>query len=254
VRRLTVPACAACAALLIAACGGSAKHVITRTVTLPAGQSSGQVQSGTATVQRRTMPPPPTPTEIKAAATKTAVEPGFRARLSASIRLPQFNGNPLTARGSGYFDPETSSGTVGVAIELPGLLSLGGPLPTQLRLVGGEAYAQVPSDLAGELPGSATWLQSSISALDLGDSLNPADILREVARDATENVPGQRAHITIDPVTGLVRTIVIDYAVAGGYHVHVRLTLTGFKAQSATVAPPSSDTGSLQSALQSLGF
>ena len=249
-----MPTCAACAALLVAACGGSAKHVVTRTVTLSAGTFSGAVGSGTATVQTRTTPPPPTPVEIKAAATKTAAEPGFRARLSASIRLPQFNGNPLTARGSGYFDPATSSGTVGVAIELPGLLSLGGPLPTQLRLVGGEAYAQVPSDLAGEIPGSATWLESSISALDLGDSLNPADILREVARDATENVPGQRAQVTIDPVTGLVRTIVLNYAVAGGYHVHVRLTLTGFKAEDATVAPPASETGNLQSALQALGF
>jgi len=254
VRRLTVPTCAACAALLIAACGGSSNHASTRAQSKSISSFTGTIQSATAPVQTRTTTPPPTPAEVEQAATKTAAKPGFRARLSASIKLPQFNGNPLTARGSGYFDPATSSGTVGVAVELPGLLSLGGPLPTQLRLVGSEAYAQVPSDLAGQIPGSDAWLESSISALDLGDSLNPADILREVARDATENVPGQRAHVTIDPRTGLVRTIVVNYAVPGGYHVHVRLTLTGFNAQNATVAPPASQTGSLQSALQALGF
>jgi hypothetical protein len=123
-----------------------------------------------------------------------------------------------------------------------------------VRLVGSEAYAQVPSDLAGEIPGSDAWLESSISALDLGDSLDPADILREVARDATQNVPGQRAHVTIDPSTGLVRTIVLNYSVPGGYHVHVRLILNGFRPQAATGAPPSDQTGNLQSALQALGF
>jgi hypothetical protein len=252
VRRLTVPTCVACAALLIAACGGAGKHASTRTRTDVS--LNGTIGVATAPVRRRPTTVPPTPSEIETAATKTAAEPGFRARLNASIKLPQFNGNPLTARGSGYFDPATSSGTVGVAIELPGLLSLGGPLPTQLRLVGSEAYAQVPSDLAGLIPASDGWLESSLSALDLGDSLDPADILREVARDATQNVPGQRARVTIDPRTGLVRKIVLSYAVPGGYHMHVMLTLTGFKAQDATVAPPAAQTGSLQSALQALGF
>jgi hypothetical protein len=252
VRRLTVPTGVVCAALLLAACGGAAKRASTRTQTRTSAAFSGTIVAGTTTVQTRTTPP--TPAEVEKAATLTAAEPGFAARISAGIKLPQFNGNPLTAVGSGYFDPATSSGTVGVAVGLPGLLGLGGPLPTQLRLVGGETYAQVPSDLASQIPGGAAWLGSSIAALDLGDSLDPADILREVARDATHNVPGQRAHVTIDPATGLVKTIVINYSVRGGYHVHVRLTLTGFKAQSATVAPPTSQTGNLQTALQALGF
>ncbi|HEX3616329.1 MAG TPA: hypothetical protein VHU61_07310 [Solirubrobacteraceae bacterium] len=246
-RRLTVPTGAACAALLVAACGGSARHVAVTRPT-PAATVTVTVRTRTATT------PPPTAAEIERAATLTAAEPGFRARLSASIKLPQFNGNPLTAAGSGYFDPATSSGTLGVAVGLPGLLGLGGPLPTQLRLVGSEAYARVPSELAGQVPRADAWLASSISALDLGDSLNPADILREIARDATRHVPGQRARVTIDPATGLVRTIVLNYAVPGGYHVHVRLTLTGFKPQAATDAPPSSQTGNLQSALRALGF
>ncbi|MGH2836232.1 MAG: hypothetical protein ACRDKD_08455, partial [Solirubrobacteraceae bacterium] len=208
----------------------------------------------TATAPTRTTPPPPSPAQIDRAATLTAAEPGFKARLDASIGLPQFNGNALTAIGSGYFDPVSSSGTLDVAVGLPGLLGLVGPLPTQVRLVGSEAYVQVPSEIAGQLSTSDAWLEDSISALGLGDSLSPPDILREVARDATQNVPGQRAQVTIDPRTGLVRTIVLRYAVAGGYHVRVRLVLTGFDAEPATVAPAPAQTGSLHTALGALGF
>jgi hypothetical protein len=254
VRRLLVPTSAACAALLIAACGGSGRHASTRAQTKPETTFSGPVAAGTTTVQTRTTAPPPTPAQIEKAATLTAAKPGFRARLDASIKLPQFNGNAVTARGSGYFDPASSSGTLGVSVGLPGLLGLVGPVPTEVRLVGSEAYVQVPSDLASEISTSDSWLQDSISALGLGDSLNPADILREVARDATQDVAGQRAHVTIDPSTGLVRTIVLNYAVPGGYHVHVRLTLTGFNTQAATVAPRATQTGDLQTALQALGF
>jgi hypothetical protein len=207
----------------------------------------------TSTVQTRTTPPP-TPAQITKAATLTAAKPGFRAKVSASIKLPQFNGNALTAVGSGYFDPGSGSGTLDLAVGLPGLLGVAGPLPTQVRLVGSEAYVQVPSDLASQISTSDGWLQESISALGLGDSLSPADILREVARDATEDVPGQRAHVTIDPSTGLVRTIVLSYAVPGGYHVHVRLTLTGFSTEAPTRSPPSTQTGDLATALRALGF
>jgi hypothetical protein len=249
VRRLTVPTCAACAALLIAACGGSGSHASTRTAAAPT-----QTVVLTSTVQTRSTAPPPTPAQIERAATLTAAKPGFRAGVDASIKLPQFNGNAVTARGSGYFDPASSSGTLGVAVGLPGLLGLAGPLPTQVRLVGNEAYVQVPSDLAGEISTSDSWLEDSISALGLGDSLSPSDILREVARDATQHVAGQRAQVTIDPSTGLVRTIVLNYAVPGDYHVHVRLTLTGFGTQAPTTSPPSTQTGDLATALRALGF
>lgn len=251
-RRLTVPTGAVCAALLIAACGGSTR-ALTRTVPQPAFTAT--IRAATTTVRTQTAAaPPPTQAAVERAATLSAAKPGFRARISASIRLPQFNGNALTAEGDGHFDPRSSSGTLDVAVELPGLLGLAGPLPTQVRVVGGEAYAQVPSELAGELPSADSWLESSLAALDLGDSLSPAEILSDVARDATQDVPDQRARVTIDPGTGLVRTIVLNYSVAGGYHVHVRLLLTGFSAQPATAAPPPAQTGSLQSALQELGF
>ena len=250
-RRLTVPTCAACAALLLAACGGSHKHASAR------ARSQGAISVTVVTVPRpvkTSTTPSPTAAQIEKAATLTAAKPGFRARVSASIKLPQFDGNPLTAKGSGYFDPASSSGTLDVAVELPGLLGLGGPLPTQVRLVGSEVYAQVPSDIASELSTNDGWLEDSLEALDLGDSLDPADVLREVARDATQTVPDQRARVTIDPATGLVRTIVINYTVPGGYHVHAALTLTGFGTQPATSAPPPAQTGDLRTVLKSLGF
>jgi hypothetical protein len=264
VRRLTVPTCAACAALLIAACGGSSKHASTAHRPANAKHASAQTQTptptgtitdATSTIATETSTtPPPSPAAIEKAATLTADEPGFRARISADIKLPQFNGNPLTARGDGYFDPGSSSGTLDVAVELPGLLGLAGPIPTQVRVVGGEAYAQLPSDVASEISSHYSWLETSIAALDLGDSLDPAEILSDTARDATEDVPDQRASVTIDAATGLIRTIVLNYSEPGGYHVYVRLLLIGFGAQPATAAPPASETGSLQSALQALGF
>jgi hypothetical protein len=182
----------------------------------------------------------------------TAAEPGFTAKISARVNLPQLSGNAVTAIGDGYFDPRSSSGTLDVAVGLPGLLGLAGPLPAQLRLVGPEAYVQVSSDIASEAGISPGWLQDSIAALGLGDSLSPPDILREVARDATQTVPRQRARVTIDPATGLVRTILVGYSVAGGYRVHARLKLTGFGRQAPTTAPPRA--GELQSALRALGF
>jgi hypothetical protein len=254
VRRLTVPTCAACAALLIAACGGSDRHASTRRQTKPGITFSGTVATGTSTVQTRTTPPPPTPARITRAATLTAAKPGFRADLDATVGVPQLGGDSVTAVGRGFFDPRSSSGTLQLAVGLPGLLGLAGPLVTHVRLVGGEAYVHVPPEVTGEVGSSDAWLQDSISALGLGDALSPPDILREVARDATQNVPGQRAQVTIDPSTGLVHTIRVSYSVAGGYHVHVRLTLTGFSAQPATATPPSTRTGDLQTALHALGF
>lgn len=244
-RRLAVPASAACGALIVAACGGTSKHVSTRT-------SSGAIASATSTVQTRTSAAAPTPAQIERAATLTAAEPGFAAKVSARINLPQFNGNAVTAIGNGFFDPRSGSGRLDLAVGLPGLLALGGPLPTQVRLFGGDAYVQVPTDIAGELGISDGWLEDSISALGLGASLSPPDMLREVARDATQAVPGHRARVTIDPATGLVRAIVLNYAVAGGYRVQVRLTLTGFAAQ-ATTAPPARSSD-VQSALRTIGF
>lgn len=247
-RRLLVPTSAVCVALIVTACGGAGKHGSTRTFT-------GAIPSGTTTVRTQSTPAPlapPTAAEIERAATRTAAEPGFTAKLSASIELPQFGGNAVTAVGNGFFDPKSSSGTLDVAVGLPGLLSLAGPLPTQVRLVGSQAYAQVPSDIARQLGTSAGWLQESISALGLGDSLSPDDILREIARDATQTVPGQRARVTIDATTGLIRTITLRYAVAGGYKVHVHLMLNGFGPQAVTTAPAQSS--DLQSALRAIGF
>lgn len=248
-RRLTVPASAVCIALIAAACGGSAKPArTTRAFT-------GTITAGTTTVQTQTVaaaPLAPTAAQIERAATLTAAKRGFSARVRASVNLPQFNGNAVTAIGGGFFDPRTGSGTLDVAVGLPGLLSLVGPLPTQVRLVGSEAYVQVPADVARQLGTSVGWLQDSIAALGLGDTLSPPDILREVARDATRTVAGQRARVTIDPATGLIRTITLHYAVAGGYHVHVELTLTGFATQTATTAPPHSS--ALQPALHAIGF
>ncbi len=245
-----VPASAVCVALVAAACGGSVKHTPTTATTA----FHGSILAGTTAVRTRATLPAPTPAQIERGATLTAARSGFTAKISATLNLPQLNGNAVSAVGNGFFDPRSSSGTLDLVVGLPGLLGLAGPLPTQVRLVGGEAYVQVPSDLAGALGTRDAWLDESISVLGLGDSLNPPDILRELARDAIQTVPGQRARVTLDPITGLVRTIVLSYAAAGGYHVHVRVSLTGFGIQPATTAPPPARIGELQAALKDLGF
>jgi hypothetical protein len=248
VRRLTVPASAVCVGFLAAACGGSAGHVRTRTLTaITVGATATQPTE-------TTTPAPPSAAAIEHAVTLTAAKPGYAARLSARIGLPQFNGNALTAIGEGHFDPRSGSGTLDVAVQLPGLLGLAGPLPAPVRLVGSEAYVQVPSEIADQLPSSDAWLEDSIQALGLGDSLSPPDILREVARDATQTVPGQRATVTIDPATGLVHALTLSYSVRGGYHVRVHLSFTGFGVQPSTAPPPAGETGGLRSALGALGF
>ncbi len=230
---------------LVAACG-SGEHASKRAAT----ESTVALST---TVRARTTLPPPSPLEIEHAATLTAREPGFRAAFRATIEVPRLSGT-VTTVGSGYFDPGSGSGTLEVAVGLPGMLGLAGPLPAQVRLVGSEAYVHVPSDLAGQLGIADAWLRQNIATLGLGDSLSPSDILREVARDATQPVPGQRAHVTIDPATGLVRMVALGYTRPGGYHVHVRLTLTGFGAQRATQPPPPARVGDLQTALNAAGF
>ena len=245
-RRLTVPASAVVLALTVAACGGSSEHRSTRTSTVDTVASSS-------TVLPPTTAPAPSPAEIEHAAALTARKPGFEADVTATIVVRKLGGT-VTAIGSGHFDPASGSGTLAASVGLPGLLGLVGPLPVQVRLVGGDAYVQLPADLASELGISTDWLEENIAVLGLGDSLSPSDILREIARDATRPVPGQRAHVTIDPATGLVRTIALTYTRPGGYHVHVVLTLTGFATEPATPAPPPSQVGDLQTALTALGL
>jgi len=250
VRRAAVLFGAGCLALVVAGCGGSSKPARTSTATAP-GKTS---VTSTATVTAQT-PPPPTPAQIQRAAKLTASEPGYRAAISAKISVPEFHGNHLSAVGNGQFDPNTHSGTLNLAITLPGLLSLAGVLPTEVRVVGSDAYVKVPSDLASEEPGLKPWLEVSLSALGLDDTLNPADILRQVARDATSEVAGQRARVTLDRRTGKVRTISLAYSQPSPRaHVKVTLHLTGFGPEHATVAPPEDQVGDLASALRQFGF
>jgi hypothetical protein len=250
VRRAAVLISAGCVALIVAGCGGTSTRAHPRRIyTYTSTTNTATVTTTAAT------PAPPTPAEIVRAAKLTANEPGYGATISAQIRVPQFNGNHLTAVGPGQFDPKTNSGTLNVAVTLPGLLSLAGALPTQVLIVGSEAYLRVPSDLATEEPGLKPWLEVSLSEIGLDDVLSPADILREVARDATSNVAGQHAQVTIDPKTGKVRSIALTYSQPSlQAHVRVRLHFTGFGPEPATVAPPADQVGELSSALQQLGF
>jgi hypothetical protein len=253
VRRAAVLVSAGCLALLVAGCGGSGtsahpRRIYTYALTTAAASNA----TGTSASPK---PPPLTPAEIVRAAKLTANEPGYGAAISAQITVPQFKGNPLRAVGPGQFDPSTNSGTLNVAVTLPGLLSLAGVLPTQVRIVGSEAYVRVPSDLASEEPGLKPWLEVSLSEVGLDDVLSPADILREVARDATSNVAGQRARVTLEPKTGKVRSIALTYSQASPRaHVRVRLHFTGFGPEPATVAPPADQVGDLSSALKQIGF
>jgi hypothetical protein len=246
VRRLTVPASAACAALIAAGCGAnSASQLKPRRV---------YTYGATTAVTTKPAPPPPSAAAIKHAAALTAAKPGFQARVSARIDAPRFDGSPLTAIGSGYFDPTSNSGTLDLAVSLPGLFSLVGPVPTQVIAAGDEAYVKVPPDLASYLPGSAQWLEASLDQLDVS-SINPTVILQQLARDATSNVPGQRARVTIDPRTGLVRSVLLTYTeLHPRYHVRVTLRFTGFKAEPPSPVPASGDVGQLAPVLQQLGF
>ena len=256
-RRLTVPTSAACVALALAACGGSGAQVSGRphasTRTQPVRSTTIVTPTTTRRAGTRPTATPPSPRAIRRAASLTASKPGFQARISASIRLPQLGGGALTATGSGHFDPDSQTGTLHVAVELPGLLGLVGALPTRVLLVGHDAYVRVPSLLASQLSTADTWLEVNTAKLDL-TALDPATVLSQTARDATANVPDQRAHVTIDPRTGMVRTIRLTYSEPGGYHVRVNLRFTGFSAEPATQAPPSAEVGDLESALRGLGF
>ena len=124
-----------------------------------------------------------------------------------------------------------------------------------MLIVDSDVYVKVPSDLASEEPGLEPWLEVDLSELGLDGTLDPADILREVARDATSTVKGQSARVTLDPRTGDVRAVTLAYSQSSPRaHVHVVLRLTGFGPEPAAVAPPSDQVGDLASALQQLGF
>jgi hypothetical protein len=244
-----VPASVACVALLVAGCGGAGGHASTqikprRTYTYSSTTPAHPAAADAA---------PPSPAAIRRAAALTAAKPGFRAAVTARITIPQLSSEPLLAVGHGYFDPSSDSGTLNLAVTLPGLLSLAGPVPTQVVLVGDQAYVQVPSELANELP-SETWLEASLAQLDVS-SASPSTILQQVARDATTAIPDQRARVVIDPSTGLVRSLTLTYSEPRpGYHVSVSLRFTGFGSEPASQAPPPSQVGELSAALRQLGF
>jgi hypothetical protein len=251
-----VPASAACVALLAAGCGGSSgssEHARPQIRPRRTYTYVSTSPSTTATVPATAKPPAPSPAAIEHAASLTATKPGFDATIGARIKVPQLGG-PILATGHGYFDPGSDSGTLNVAVELPGLLSLAGPVPTQVVLVGDDAYVQVPSSLADELSTPDTWLEASTTQLGLGSSLSPTNILQGIARDATADVPDQSARVTIDPSTGLVRTIELTYSQPGGYHVSVTLRFIGFGPEPASQAPPASAVGDLAATLEQLGF
>jgi len=239
-RRGALVVSAAGVALFAAGCGSSGKHA-------PAQIKPERVYTYNTTIAVRT--------RTAHAAQLTAAKPGVRASVHARIGVPQLGGGDVTAVGTGRFDLGSESGTLNLAVTLPGLLGLAGTLPTQVVFARDEAYVQVPADLASELPTSASWLAASISELGLGSSLNPSDILREVARDATGAVPDQHARVTLDPSTGLVRSLVLAYGRPGPrYHVSVTLHFTGFGAEPASQAPLPQDVGNLRSALRELGL
>jgi hypothetical protein len=248
-----VPASAAFVALIAAGCGGAGSVPSThakprRTYTY------SSTAANTVAPRTTTAPAAPSPAAIRRAAALTAAKSGFRAAVTARITIPQLSSNPLLAVGRGYFDPSSNSGTLNMAVTLPGLLSLAGPLPTKVILVDDEAYVQVPAGLTGELPTTASWLDASLAELDVS-SASPSVILQQIARDATSTVPDQRARVVIDPSTGLVRSLTLNYSEPRpGYRVSVRLRFTGFGSEPASQAPPAAEVGDLSAALRELGF
>jgi hypothetical protein len=239
-------------ALIAAGCGGigtnPSTHAKPRRMYTYSRTTANTVEPST------TRSATPSPAAIRRAAALTAAKPGFRAAITARITIPQLGSNPLLAIGHGYFDPRSNSGTLDVAVTLPGLLSLAGPLPTQVVLAGDEAYVQVPAGLARELPTTASWLEASLAELDVS-SASPSVILQQIARDATSTIPDQRAHVVIDPSTGLVRSLTLTYSEPRPrYRVSVSLRFTGFGVEPASQAPPATEVGDLSAALRQLGF
>ena len=238
---------AASVVLILAGCGNSSST---------GADKPHRTRAHTATTRtvRTVKPaPPPSAAEIVRAAQLTGQKPGYQARLHVRIRVPQF-GDPATAFGVGSFDPSSNSGTLNLVVNPPGLLYIMGPIPTRAVIVGDRLYVRVPAD-DGSLVGiSSRWLEGSVSALGLADTVNPAVVLAQTARDATQRVPGQRAHVTIDPATGLVRSLVLAfYDPAIHAHIRVALRFTGFAPVSPAQAPPADQVGDLPSALQRVG-
>jgi hypothetical protein len=249
-RRASASASVLALAVLLVGCGGSSKHAATKTT------STATTAPGTSHVSTATLPDSeqPTPAQIRRAALLTASEPGYQANLSAAIKIPALHAGPLTAIGSGFFDSKSGTGTVNAALGLPGVLGLSGPLPATLVAVGDEVYLKLPSQIVSILPSLRPWQEASLSELGLS-TLNPSVILGQVARDATRKIPDQQAKVTINPKTGLIRTIVLTYYVPGPrLHIAIHLTLTGFGHEPASIAPPADKVGRLLSVLKELGL
>jgi hypothetical protein len=74
-----------------------------------------------------------------------------------------------------------------------------------------------------------------------------------VRRGAVRNGAVRSGALVAAAATGLVRSLVVTYFKAG-YHVSVRLSFTGFGAEPAALAPPSTQVGDLGSVLKQFGF
>ncbi len=135
---------AAAVALIAAGCGGSGEHaspqIKPRRVYTYTSTAGPQDQDGTCRSVGGA--------RSDSAAELTAAKPGFSASVRARIGVPQLGGD-VTAVGTGRFDPHSQSGTLNLAVTLPGLFGLAGPLPTQVVLAGHEAYVQVPAESGG---------------------------------------------------------------------------------------------------------
>ncbi len=235
-------------ALLTAGCGGS-------------GSGAGKPRrsytytSTTRSAPATSAPAPPSAAAILRAARLTGEKPGYQAVVHMRITVPQFGSDPATAVGRGSFDPASGTGTLNLAANPPGLLDLIGPLPSQAVIIGDALYLRVPPEATSLLGISDQWLEGSVSGLGLSDTVDPAKILSDTARDATQRVPGQRARVTIDPATGLIRSLVLTfYDPTLRAHIRVALRFTGFAAVKPARAPPAAEVGDLSSTMQQLGF
>ncbi len=187
-------------ALAAAGCGGVHTHNAAQTGARSSATAStftGTIAPGMSTVRTRTTPAPPTAAAIRQAAARTAAEPGFAAQVSGTITARALGGNPVAFTGNGHFDPRSGSGTLNLAVTLPGLLGIGGALPTQVVLDGEKAYVQVPAELASVVPASEQWLEgTSPRSGSTPTSAPPRSCVRSRAtRSATSpgSAPGSRS-------------------------------------------------------------
>jgi hypothetical protein len=170
---------------------------------------------------------------VAKAADRSSSTPGFRMSMTIQVSsgaLPA----PMTATGTGSFDPPAHSGRFSMTMALPGSAAVrqvfgSGGLHLEEVLKGSTVYVKLPAALSGRIPGAAKrpWMKVDLSKLPGGQgsalssltsnpvSGDPSQLLQYLrgsggmTKVGTEQVTGRstthyRGHVSLDQVAGRV--------------------------------------------------